>query len=84
MRVSVFPTNIFMVWIHSWAENVELPLQLKRIFPPFVSIEDTEFRNPRANSRVQHTAVSKYPCQTWGYVNIVELLSFRRKEVLAR
>jgi hypothetical protein len=84
MRVSVFPANIFIVWTHSWAEKVELPLRLKGIFPSFVPIEYTKFCTPRANSGVQHAAVSKSPCRAWRYIDIVEILSFRHKEVVAR
>jgi hypothetical protein len=51
--------------------------------PPLVSIEATRVRIPIGNSEILLTAVYKSPGRDWSDADIIELLSFRRKTILA-
>ncbi|PNF29728.1 hypothetical protein B7P43_G12159 [Cryptotermes secundus] len=51
--------------------------------PPLVSVEATGVCIPIGNSEVLLAAVYKSPGRAWSDANITELLSFRRKSILA-
>jgi hypothetical protein len=51
--------------------------------PPFVSVEVTGVCIPVSNSEVLLAAVYKSPGKAWSDADIAELLSFRRKSILA-
>jgi hypothetical protein len=51
--------------------------------PPLISVEVTGVCIPIGNSEVMLAAVYKSPGQAWNDTTITELLSFRRKSILA-
>jgi hypothetical protein len=51
--------------------------------PPLTSVEATGVWIPIGSIEVLFAAVHKSPGRTWSDANITELLSFRRKSVLA-
>jgi hypothetical protein len=51
--------------------------------PPLVSVEATGICIPVGNSEVLPAAVYKSPGKAWSDADIIELLSFRRKSILA-
>jgi hypothetical protein len=51
--------------------------------PPLVSIEDTGVYIPTGNNEVLISAVYKSPGHAWNDTDIIELLSFRHKSLLA-
>jgi hypothetical protein len=51
--------------------------------PPLVSVEQTGVCIPIGNSEVLLAAVYKSPGRAWSDADIIELLSFRRKSILA-
>jgi hypothetical protein len=51
--------------------------------PPIVSIEATGVCIPIGNSEILLAAVYKSPGRAWIDANIIELLNFKRKSILA-
>jgi hypothetical protein len=89
MRDSSFQIITFIQPTATWAGKVELPLQLETAFfttmhlPPLVSIEATGVCIPLGNTEVLLAALYKSPGRAWNDADITELLSFRRKFILA-
>jgi hypothetical protein len=83
---SIFKITIFIESIANRKEMVELPLQLEKASPHacrFVSVEATGVCIPIGNQEILLAAVYKSPGRTWTDANIIELLSFRHKCILA-
>jgi hypothetical protein len=51
--------------------------------PPLISLEATGVCIPTGNSKVLLAAVYKYPGRAWNDTDITDVLSFRRKSILA-
>jgi hypothetical protein len=51
--------------------------------PPLVSVEATGVYIPIGNNEVLLAAIYKNPGRAWGDADIIEILSFRRKSILA-
>jgi hypothetical protein len=89
MRGSLFQITTFIGLTASQAGKAELPLQLEKASPitmkiclPFFSIEATGVCIPIGNSELLLASVHKSPGRAWSDADIIELLSFRRWQVI--
>jgi hypothetical protein len=90
MRGSLLQIITFIEPTTTRAGKVELPLQLEKEIPhnhvdlpPLDSVEATGVCIPLGNRDVLLEAVYKSPGRAWNDADIIELLSFRQKSVLA-
>jgi hypothetical protein len=87
MRGSLFKITTFVDPTATQAEKAELPLQLEKDnnvdLPPLISVEATGVCIAIEKSQGLHAAVYKSPGRACSDSDITELLSFRRKSILA-